>query len=165
MKRLKTIIIFIIIANIVYSAQVTDFQLRNIENETVSYQELKGENLTVLDFWATWCVPCVRSIPELIKLSDGYKDQGVSFIGINVDGPRNLSKVKPFAKSLSIPYPVLLDVNGELLIQFNITGIPSLIIIDEKDKIVTVLEGFRSGDEEYIKKEIQKHLVKPEKTK
>ena len=89
---------------------VQDFTLNDTENEPVSYSDLKGDKLTVIDFWATWCQPCVSSIPKLVEIRSDYMDKGVAFIGISVDSPRNLSKVKPFSHSLGIDYPVLLDL-------------------------------------------------------
>ena len=137
---------------------VPDFSLRNTDNELVSYSELKGENLTVIDFWATWCKPCISSMPRLVELYAEYRDQGVEFIGISVDSPRNLSKVKPFSSSLGITYPVLLDSNSELMGELNVTAVPTLIIIDKNDRIVDMREGFHAGDEEIIRQEIEKYL-------
>ena len=138
--------------------KVYDFSLKDTENQTVSLSEISGKTLTVIDFWATWCQPCVRSMPRLVDLSEAYKDQGVSFIGISVDSPRNLSKVKPFARSMGILYPVLLDSNGELMGELNVTAVPTLFIIDSDYRILYMHEGFNAGDELTIQEEIDKHL-------
>ena len=94
---------------------IYNFKLRNVDNRTVSYQDLKGEKLTVIDFWATWCKPCLQSIPKLIEMNNEFKDQGVQFIGVSVDGPRNLNKVKPYARSAGIDYPILLDTDNQVM--------------------------------------------------
>ena len=91
--------------------KIYDFQLETPIGKTTSYHENKGEVLTVIDFWATWCKPCVNSIPKLVALSQNYNPEVVSFIGISIDSPRNLSKVKPFADAVGISYPVLLNTN------------------------------------------------------
>ena len=141
------------------SAQnVKDFELKDIENNIRSYNELKGEKLTLIDFWATWCAPCHKAIPELNKIYDVYKTKGVEMIGINVDGPRSLSKVAPLSKSLRIQYPVLLDINSEITTELNIMAFPTLLIVDAKDKVVWIHEGFVNGDAEIIKEEIEKLL-------
>ena len=153
-----TIIAVVALAAFSWQGKVPDFSLENTDMEMVSYSEIKGEKLTVIDFWATWCQPCIRSIPQLIDMYSVYHERGVEFIGISVDSPRNLSKVKPFSHSLGITYPVLLDSNSELMGELNVTAVPTLIIVDGDDRIVYTHEGFHAGDEEIIRKEIEKYL-------
>ena len=157
--RVVLLLMLILFSLPVYpQGKVYDFSLKDTENKTVSLSEISGKSLTVIDFWATWCQPCIRSIPKLVDLSGAYKDQGVAFIGISVDSPRNLSKVKPFASSMGIRYPVLLDSNGELMGELNVTAVPTLLIIDCDYKILYMHEGFNAGDEVTIQEEIDKHL-------
>lgn len=137
---------------------VRNFEFKDIENNTRSYNELKGEKLTLIDFWATWCSPCNKAIPELNKIYDIYKSNGLEIIGINCDGPRSVSKVAPKSKSLQIQYPVLIDINSELKTELNIMGLPTLIFVNANGKIVWIHEGFVSGDTEIIIAEIEKHL-------
>jgi thiol-disulfide isomerase/thioredoxin len=133
--------------------------LSDLEGNTVSIDAIKGEKLTVLDFWATWCRPCIISIPELIKLSDKYQDQGVRFVGINADSPRNRSKVRPFVSSMGITYPVLLDFDLQLQSDFFISGFPTLLILDGKGKVLFTHVGYIQGDEKEIEDAIKKLLA------
>ncbi len=139
--------------------KVHDFSLKDVDQKRVSLSEMRGENLTVIDFWATWCQPCVRSIPKLVEISREFEEKGVRFIGISVDSPRNISKVKPFASSMGIPYPVLLDPNGELMGDLNVLAVPTLLILDADMKIVYSHEGFNAGDETIIRHEIEAFLA------
>lgn len=148
--------LFFSASNIV--AQIPYFELKDLNNNYVTYEQVKGEKLTVIDFWATWCQPCLRSIPELIKLSDAFEEQGVKFIGISVDGPRNQSKLKPFVTSIGVKYTILRDINGEIMSELNVTAVPTLIIYDGNGKQVFIHEGFRPGDERIIKQELEKLL-------
>lgn len=141
------------------SAQtVRNFELKDIDNTIRSYNELKGEKLTLIDFWATWCKPCNKAIPELNKIYDVYKSKGVEIIGINCDGPRSVSKVGPFSKSLNITYPVLIDINSEIKNELNAIAFPTLLMVDSKGQIVWIHEGFVTGDAEVIIAEIEKQL-------
>jgi len=153
-----TIITAVVLTAFSWQGRVPDFSLENLDNELVSYSEIKGERLTVIDFWATWCQPCIKSIPELVEMYSVFHERGVEFIGISVDSPRNLSKVKPFSHSLGITYPVLLDSNSELMGELNVTAVPTLLIIDRDDRIVYTHEGFHAGDGEIIREEIEKYL-------
>ena len=157
-KKTIAIVVCAVSLCLAFGSKVSDFRLKNLDNKTVRFSELKGEKLTVIDFWATWCKPCVRSIPKLQEIYDSYKDRGVQFVGINVDGTRSLSKVKPMAQSLGMTYPVLLDVNGEIMKQLKVTAIPSIIVVDEDDNVVAFHQGYRPGDDKILADEIQKHL-------
>lgn len=138
--------------------KVNNFRLKNLDNRTTSYNDIKGEKYTVIDFWATWCKPCIKSIPKLVEMSDEFKSEGINFVGISIDGPRNLAKVKPFAKSLGVNYPVLLDTNSEVMAKLGVQAIPTLLIINSDDEIVYFHEGYKSGEEVTIREEILKLL-------
>lgn len=137
---------------------IYNFSLENTNNQTISYNELKGKKLTVIDFWATWCKPCLNELPKMVALADTFKNRGVNFIGISVDGPRNWSKVKPFTESLGITYPVLIDKESEVMRDLNINAVPTLLIADAANEIVYIHEGFNPGDEKIIRDELYKLL-------
>jgi cytochrome c biogenesis protein CcmG/thiol:disulfide interchange protein DsbE len=162
---LKRVIISLLLFSLMspaYARKIVSFSLKNLENKQSSYTELKGKKLTIIDFWATWCKPCLKSIPKLKKLYEKYKEQGVQFIGISIDSPRNLSKVKPLTKSLGISYPILLDLNSELATKMQVSVVPTLLIINEKDEIVIVHQGYRPGDEKVLEEEIAELLLEPD---
>ena len=138
---------------------VLDIELRTIDGEYTTISDLSGDRLTVLDFWATWCKPCMKSIPKLIELSDQYEESVVQFLGINIDSPRNLSKVSPLARTLDIPYPVLLDTEQELYNELLVASLPTLIVLDAYGEIVYVHEGFATGDETVIREELANLLA------
>lgn len=150
------LLLFVASADI--NQNIYNFKLKNLDNRTVSYQELKGENLTVIDFWATWCKPCLQSIPKLVEMSHEFKDQGVQFIGVSVDGPRNLNKVRPFAKSVGIDYPVLLDTDNSVMGRVGVRAVPSLLIVNSRDEIVYFHEGYAPGEDKMIREEILNYL-------
>ncbi len=147
-----------------FQKRIYDFSLKDINQKTVNISDISGENLTVIDFWATWCQPCIRSLPKLVEMSGEFEDKGVSFVGISVDSPRNISKVKPFAHTLGITYPVLMDPSGELMGELNIMAVPTLLIVDRDLNIVYTHEGFNAGDEEEIREEIEKYLADAKQT-
>ena len=155
-KILAGIFLFVFVLSA--QAQLPDLEVRDLERNWVALQELKGEKLTVVDFWATWCKPCVAAIPKLNTIAEEFSDKGVNFIGINVDGPRNQAKVKPFVKTLNINYTIILDPNQELVNELNVSAYPTLLVYNDKGKEVFVHEGFNPGDEKLIKKELEKLL-------
>ena len=111
MNKILNIVLLLYLAVPVtlFGQQIYNTSLSDIQGKTVTVGELKGDKLTVVDFWATWCKPCLLSMPELVKMSAEFDSQGVRFIGINEDGPAKYCQGKPFAPSKGIPYPVLMD--------------------------------------------------------
>jgi len=138
--------------------EIPNFRLKNLDNRTVSYNQIKGENLTVIDFWATWCKPCVKSIPEFVKMDKEFEDNEVQFIGISIDGPRNKAKVKPFIKSLGVDYPVLRDTDSSVMARLRVTAVPTLLIVNSDNEIVYFHEGYKTGEEVEIKNKIKELL-------
>ncbi|MFM1913722.1 MAG: hypothetical protein RIR51_1565 [Bacteroidota bacterium] len=134
------------------------FELNDPKGNSLNFEDLKGEKLTIIDFWATWCKPCLNAIPRLIELSEKYQDKGVKFIGISVDGPRSIAKVLPMVETLKIPYPILLDQDMNIANQLSIAAFPTLLIVGTNNKILKFHEGFSSGEEVEIEKEILKYL-------
>ena len=159
MKKLTLLFIPVFFVFVLY-AQLPEIEVKDINQNWINFTDLQGEKITVIDFWATWCKPCVTAIPKLNSIYEEFSKQGVEFIGVNVDGPRNQSKVKPFSNSLNIKYPLILDPDQELVNDFNVVAFPTLIILDEKGKEVFVHEGFNPGDEILIKNELAKQLEK-----
>lgn len=141
-------------------SQIPDFKLPDLKGDYYNYSQIKGEKVTIIDFWATWCQPCVRSIPKLIEIHNQYSNRGVQVIGINVDSPRNISKVRPFASSKGITYPVLLDSNSEVMSSMGLSVLPSILIVDKNNKVVVSLAGFLPGEEEEIKKLLDELISK-----
>lgn len=134
--------------------KVNNFRLKNLDNRTTTYKDIKGDTYTVIDFWATWCKPCIKSIPKLVEMSQEFESEGVNFVGISIDSPRNQAKVKPFVRSLGVDYPVLLDSNSEVMARLGVQAVPTLLIINQDDEIVYFHEGYKPGEEVEIREKI-----------
>lgn len=158
MKWYLTIILALLFLNT--NAQLLDQELKDTNNNLVNLNSISGEKLTVIDFWATWCKPCVNALPKLSTLSEEFTSKGVKFIGVSVDGPRNQAKVKPFTQSLGIKYPIVFDPNQELFSEMNASVLPTLIIVNSRGKEVFRHEGFQPGDEKLLSIELNKLLIK-----
>jgi cytochrome c biogenesis protein CcmG/thiol:disulfide interchange protein DsbE len=126
------------------------FTLVDMNGRSVSLADFKGK-VVILDFWATWCPPCKREIPDFIKLQSEYGSKGVQIVGIALDQP---NKVQAFVKDNGMNYPVLLGTDEVAAHYGGVEAIPTTFIIDKHGKIVTKYEGFRSKEtfENQIKK-------------
>lgn len=106
-----------------------------IKGTAISLKDLKGK-VIVLDFWATWCPPCVGEMPHMKTLYARYKDQGVEFIGVSLDEPQDqggLDKLKDFVAKNEIPWPQYYQGNGwesAFSSRWDIHAIPCVFVID-----------------------------------
>jgi len=147
--------------NISLSQEIApDFRLPDLKGKQVTFKSLLGKGPIVLDFWATWCKPCVKYLPKLQKIYDKYKGDGLIVVGINEDGPRNRAKINPFVKSKRINFPILIDANSQVMRNYRIMGLPATIIISPDGKIYKVHKSYKPGDEKILEKEIQELLSK-----
>ena len=133
-------------------APAAAFSLEDTEGKTVSLSDFKGQVL-LIDFWATWCAPCLAEIPDLIKLHTRFKDQGFALIGIAVDDDKE--SVTAFAKERNVPYPLLLE-GDEPIKGYRIPGVPTAYLIDRSGIVVGQYFGPKSYDT--LVRDVQKVL-------
>ncbi len=157
-KRFGLLLVFTMSSLILAKAQFNGVVMDDPGGEQEELQALLGENLTVFDFWASWCKPCLNAIPELIEISKEFEAKGVKVIGINEDGPRNLSKVKPLVEALGITYPVLHDKDQSFMERMNVTVFPTIIIVDKKGRTKWIHEGYEKGSGDALRKKLNKLL-------
>ncbi len=110
-----------------------EFSLPVLDGGELSLESLRGKTV-VLDFWATWCAPCVFQIPILNALASEYADRGVVVLGVAVD-VEGREAVAPFAAQEGIQYPILLG-DEELAKLFGAPGFPYSLVIDPQGQIV-----------------------------
>jgi thiol-disulfide isomerase/thioredoxin len=122
-------------ASVVVGSQAPSFSLTSLDGATVKSSTLKG-SVVVLNFWATWCQPCMSEIPELKLLA---ADSKVKVIGIALDQD-GVKTIKPFVASNNINYTVLVG-DEEVFQRFNGVGIPYTLVLDSSQRIVKIYRG------------------------
>lgn len=152
--------LFVAISTNVLGQQLRNFYLDDINGETTAYNEIKGEKLTVIDFWASWCKPCLKAMPKLEALRQKYSTQGVVLISINADGSRSIAKVAPLVKSLGLNSSILIDLDREVMSDLDIYQLPTLLIVNDQNNIVYRHEGYVEGDEQEVERHIKVLLAK-----
>jgi thiol-disulfide isomerase/thioredoxin len=117
--------------NLVNLPQAYDFSLKSIDGSIKKLSDFKGK-VIVLDFWATWCQPCIKSIPDLIEIQNSLNN--VQVIGITVD--ENPMQVVPdFVRKFKINYPILIGTEEVYKEYGGINAIPTTFIIDKEGRI------------------------------
>lgn len=135
-KLFYILVIIITINEFAFGQDLFAIPVKDLNGTITTLAKVSDDDLLILDFWATWCKPCAKSIPKFKELSDKYKEKGLSFIGVNEDSPRNISKVKPFVNSMNINYQVLLDSDQELMSELLVSAFPTLILIYREAKVL-----------------------------
>jgi thiol-disulfide isomerase/thioredoxin len=125
------------------------------------FGDFKGKVL-VLDFYATWCDPCRRSVPHLIELQKKYEDQGLHVIGLNVGGPDDEARVPDFAKQYGIQY-TLAQPDEELvtLLLGNTDAIPQTFVFDRQGQLARRLIGYGENGGQQIDSAVEAALKTP----
>lgn len=118
---------------------------------------LQGK-VVLVNFWATWCPPCRKELPALMKLQEKYRDKGFAVVGVSMD-EGGASSVGKFLAKQKITYPVILG-DSELTRGFGgVIGVPATFLVDRKGELAIRFDGFASEDE--LQEEIEKLLKEP----
>lgn len=136
-------------------AAFPDFNEKDLQNNALSIAKFKGKVILV-DFWATWCPPCVASVPEIQKAYNKYHDKGFEIVGISLDEEKDA--LEKFVKQRKLPWPQHFDgarFDGKLALKYGVNVAPTTYLIDRDGKIIKHLSG--TDD---LEKEIENALKK-----
>jgi thiol-disulfide isomerase/thioredoxin len=107
-------------------------KLKDIDGNTVSKDDFTGQ-ITIVNFWATWCPPCIEEIPSLNRLKK--KMEGLPFELISINYAEDNKTIREFMKAVNVEFPVLLDDKGDFAKKWSVISYPSTFIIDAKGNI------------------------------
>jgi thiol-disulfide isomerase/thioredoxin len=136
-------------------APIFDLPSIYADQEAISTASLEGKTVYV-DFWASWCAPCLTSLPLYNDMYHKYKDQGLEIVAINVDNP--IEDGLDFLLDTPLDFLIPADPDGEAAELFEVIGMPTSYLIEPDGTIKLVHMGFRSGDIEMIEEAIQDSL-------
>jgi peroxiredoxin len=112
--------------------QGVDFSLTDLQGQQWTLKQLHGK-VVLVNFWATWCPPCRKEMPDLDALYNQFRDRGLVILAISDE---EAAKVKPFIAEKNISYPVLLDPGSKVNKEFVVEGIPKSFVYDREGKLV-----------------------------
>ena len=127
------------------TASTPDLRLRDINGRALRLSDYRGK-VVLLNFWATWCPPCRKEVPDLIKLQRDYRKQGLRVIGVTYP-PQRLSEVRRFARRMGVNYPVALGKKQTMLGFTSSDNLPMTIVIGRDGMIREVIEGILLPEE------------------
>lgn len=119
-----------------------DFVKTDLQGQQVNLRTLLDKGPVLIDFWATYCKPCLKAMPKLETIHQKYQEKGLTVLGLNEDGPRGQTKVRAFLKRLKITFPIVIDGDGAVFKRFGMTGCPSTVLIAQDGEIVLKQVGY-----------------------
>jgi peroxiredoxin len=115
-----------------------DFALENLSGETLRLSDDRGQ-MVLVNFWASWCPPCQDEIPALEAYYQAHQDEDVVILGVTVkDSERSLTE---FLEEYEVSFPVLLDRDAKVAGTYNVTGLPTSVLVDREGRIAWTWPG------------------------
>jgi cytochrome c biogenesis protein CcmG, thiol:disulfide interchange protein DsbE len=168
MRTPVAIIAFLIGINVAVSGQHASihqgrkapvFALEDIDGRIIELDSLWGKGPVIIDFWATWCVPCLEELQALQLVYTEYAERGVTVAAISTDNEKTTAKVRPLVRARKFTFPVLRDPNSEVARMYYAQTLPTTVIVDRNGFIVYSHTGYKKGDEQELRKIIDALLA------
>nr|WP_245953116.1 TlpA disulfide reductase family protein [Alteromonas aestuariivivens] len=121
-----------------------DFVLKSRSGDNLRLSEQVG-NVVIVNFWASWCGPCREELPAFEQMYQTYADMGVTVLAVNVDD--DPAKANTLLKDIEVSFPVLFDPEGEVSELYDVSAMPTTVLIDRFGNARLVHKGYKSGDE------------------
>ena len=148
------VLILVVPATAGNTMKAPDFTLANLRGRDVTLSDVLKEGPVLLDFWATWCKPCVKAFPGLQDLFEKYEGRGLRVVTISVDSPKSQARVAPLINSKKLTFEVLLDTQGRVAKKYNVMALPRTLLISPTGKIVYATVGNRPTSHKELEKAI-----------
>jgi peroxiredoxin len=132
-----------------------DFELLDPSGNNVRLSELLEKGPVLVDFWATWCGPCRKALPRYEAVYQRHRAQGFTILAVSQDSARSLDKVVRFAEVAELSFPVLLDPDKKVARLYQVSSLPTSILISADGTVVAAHIGYREGDELHLDAMVQ----------
>jgi thiol-disulfide isomerase/thioredoxin len=118
-----------------------ELNLKSMDGQRVRLSDYRSR-VVVLNFWATWCVPCATEIPMLVKAEKDYRSRGVAFIAASVDDRKSRKNVPEFVNRYNISLPIWMDANADDMVRLQMgRAVPATAFLDPEGHVVFRVEG------------------------
>jgi peroxiredoxin len=139
-----------------------DFELSTVDGRSERLSEHLGKEVVLLDFWATFCEPCLAGMPHLDALYRQHQKEGFVVFGIAIDGPDSIAQVKTAVSKLGVSFPILLDQETRVVALYNPkTSAPYSVLIGRDGRILKKQEGYTTGDAGQVDLDVVAALAAP----
>ncbi len=159
MKKLSIIAVFVSFFAVNFSySQMSDFDLNDLDGSSVKLSEQLKKGPVLLQFWATWCIPCKEEMKVLNELHGKYKDSGFVYIAVSIDDQKSVSKVKPFIESKGYKFITVYDSDKNVFNSFGGQDPPYSVFLDRNGNVFKTYSGYIQGDDAKLDSDIREAL-------
>lgn len=137
-------------------SRLPDFEFKLLDGTAVKSSDLKGK-IVVVEFWGTWCKPCLEEIPDFNSFYSKFKERGVFFVALAVDSG-TADKVQEATKRLGIQYPIAAPSLKDLDVFGDMEAVPTTWIVDRAGKVQTVFVGASPGKQRALRETVDRLL-------
>lgn len=132
-----------------------DFELPTLDGKSVRLSDHLGRDVVLIDFWATFCKPCLEAMPHLDELYEKYRAQGFVVLGVSIDGPDSVAEVRHEVAKLGVRFPILLDQETRVIALYNSrASAPFSVLIGRDGAILQKREGYTTGDASAVERDV-----------
>jgi peroxiredoxin len=141
------------------AARPPDFELPRLDGGTERLSDHFGKDVVLIDFWATFCKPCLRAMPDLDALYRARRERGFVVLGVSIDGPGSTADVQAEVARLGVSFPILLDQESRAVALYNPrASAPFSVLIGRDGGVLTQREGYTTGAHASIERDIDAAL-------
>jgi thiol-disulfide isomerase/thioredoxin len=138
---MKVLAIVLLFAATAFRPVQPQLSLKDMQGQPHSLSEYKGK-VVILNFWATWCVPCKQEMPIFVDVSKKYRDRGVVVVAASLDDDKTRKYIPQFAKSFKMDFPILVDASSDNMHELGLgESIPSTVFLDADGNLVDKIQG------------------------
>jgi len=157
MKRIVLAVLLFLCTRFVFG-QSYDFDLQDINGNDVKLSALLAKGPVLLQFWATWCIPCKEEMKVLNDLWGKYKDSGFGYVALSIDDSKSMSKVKPFIDSKGYTFTTVFDTDKNVFSTFGGQDPPFSVLLSKSGAVLKTYYGYVTGDQSALDADIQNAL-------
>ena len=139
-----------------------DFELSTVDGRSERLSQHLGKDVVLLDFWATYCEPCLAGMPRLDALYRKHRERGFVVLGISIDGPDSVNQVRTTVSKLGVTFPILLDQETRVAGLYNPkVSAPYSVLIGRDGRILKKQEGYTTGSAAALDRDVADALAAP----
>jgi peroxiredoxin len=137
--------------------QAPAFTTTDVDGKPIDLKDSLGKKIVLLDFWATWCGPCIQAMPEVDGVAKKFADKGLAFYAVNVG--EETAAVKEFLSQSKLEIPVAMNTDNKISEMYHVSGIPQSVLIGRDGKVQVVHIGFSDELSKVLTKQIEDLLA------
>ena len=158
-KTILTFLFLVLISGEIYSQPYINISSTDAAGNSIELDSLLQKGPVFISFWATWCKPAKDQLTFMQTIYTKYKEQGFSFLAVCQDNSKSLPAVTSYINSNNFTFPVILDSEKVIFNSYNLSEVPTSLLINSRKEIVFANSGYTQSDDSKIEEEIGKILT------